>query len=124
MFLYNDAIKAIPFLQNREELFYNKYLELLTPQKYLQGAMLIKAKTHSEEMFMILSGEVYNTNSHRIFSAGSIIGVTGIIYKRDRSETYLANTTTVYVLMYDILTLHNMMREFPDIKEELEYLAE
>ena len=60
MFLYNDAIQAIPFLQNRDELFYNKYLELLTPQKFLHGAKLIKAKTHSEELFMILNGEVRN----------------------------------------------------------------
>ncbi len=36
----------------------------------------------------------------------------------------MAASTTVYVLMYDIVTLHNIMREFPDIKEELEYLAQ
>lgn len=60
LFLYFDAIKLIPFLQNRSEHFYLTYLNLLKPHKFLKCTEIIKEGTKSEEVFFILSGEVFS----------------------------------------------------------------
>jgi CRP-like cAMP-binding protein len=123
LFLYNEAIVAIPFLQNRCEKFYLSYLQHLTPLKFIEGANIIKERTKSEEMFFLLSGEALNTVTKRIFTRGALIGETDIIFKRDRTETYIA-LSTVYLLMYDLNTVQAMLRDFPDIKEDLTHMAQ
>ena len=77
-------------------------------------ANLILKRTKSEEVFFILSGNVLNKESKRIFSTGALIGETDIIFKRDRRETYMA-ISTVYTLMFDAATILELMDEFPDI---------
>mmetsp|Transcript_1093 Transcript_1093/g.1100 ORF Transcript_1093/g.1100 Transcript_1093/m.1100 type:complete len:108 (+) Transcript_1093:663-986(+) len=83
-FIYKEAIKDVPFLQNRSDHFYLKYLQAFEPQRFLAGSNLIKEQTKSEEVFLILSGEVLNSFSMRKFTVGSMIGETDLFFKRDR----------------------------------------
>jgi hypothetical protein len=63
-------------------MFYISFLEKLIPLKFREGTTILKMKTRPEEVFLILKGEVLNETTHRVFSMGSIVGETDIIYKR------------------------------------------
>jgi hypothetical protein len=63
-----------------------------------------------------------NKETKRIFSVGSIIGETDLIFKRDRVESYEA-VNNVYVLKYDAGDFIAIMNQFPDIREEIEHVA-
>ena len=73
-------------------------------------------------MYFILKGNVLNTVTRRIFSVGSIIGETDIIYKRSRCETYVA-MDNVYVLKMDRIIFEEVLKEFPEMKRDVEFLA-
>ncbi len=67
MFLFREAIEAVPFLQNRDEHFYLTYLERLQHVKFKEGTEIIKPGTSVDEVYMILSGDIINAASQRIF---------------------------------------------------------
>jgi hypothetical protein len=60
LFLYQDAIREIPFLHNRDQEFYLDYLDKLIPLKFQQDTVIIKQKTKPEGVLFILRGEVVN----------------------------------------------------------------
>mmetsp|Transcript_20161 Transcript_20161/g.14875 ORF Transcript_20161/g.14875 Transcript_20161/m.14875 type:complete len:173 (+) Transcript_20161:1886-2404(+) len=86
------------------------------------GSNLLKERTKTEEIFLILSGDVLNFNTARKFSNGSIIGETDYVFKRDRKETFFA-LNTVYTLRLRTDILSRMLYDFPEIQEELRYIA-
>mmetsp|Transcript_44415 Transcript_44415/g.43086 ORF Transcript_44415/g.43086 Transcript_44415/m.43086 type:complete len:152 (-) Transcript_44415:1553-2008(-) len=122
LFIYQEAIQAVPFLQHRPQLFYLTFLEKLVPVKFREGTLLLKEKTKSEEIFLILKGEVLNETTQRMFYEGSIIGETDIYYDRDRTENYIA-LTKVYTVKYDSYVFKSIMKSFPMIEEEIGILA-
>ncbi len=63
-------------------MFYLNYLDKLIPMKFHKDTIIIKKKSRPEEIFFIISGSVLNQDSRRIFSTGSLIGETDIIFKR------------------------------------------
>lgn len=63
-------------------MFYLNYLVNLIPLKFREGSVIIKAKTKPEEVLLVLKGEVLNETTNCVFTGGSIIGETDIIYKR------------------------------------------
>lgn len=65
-------------------MFYLKYLQKLIPQNFQRDTALIQKSRKAEEMLFIIEGNVLNKSSHRVFTAGSFIGETDIIYKRVR----------------------------------------
>ena len=60
LFLYKDAIKLIPFFQNRHPDFYSKFLNKLKPHVfYLNERIEQKNSLSSEyEIYFIMSGVV------------------------------------------------------------------
>jgi hypothetical protein len=82
LFLYQDAIREIPFLQNRDQMFYLNYLDQLIPLKFKKDTVILKEKTKPEEVIFVLSGEIKNVESGRLFGVGSMLGETDILYDK------------------------------------------
>jgi len=82
LFLYQDAIREIPFLQNRDQMFYLNYLDRLIPLKFKADTVILKEETKPEEVIFILSGEVINLQTQRIFGIGGMLGETDIIHNK------------------------------------------
>eukprot|EP00347_Sterkiella_histriomuscorum_P000844 403374301 len=123
LFLYKEAIREIPFLQNRDQNFYLDFLDLLIPLKFEKDTVILKKKSKPEEILFILSGEVINEQSNRVFTVGSIIGETDVYFnKRERIESFKAETN-VYILMFDIDTVEQMVSQYQDIRNDIEMIA-
>ncbi|CDW78950.1 UNKNOWN [Stylonychia lemnae] len=122
LFLYHDAIAAIPFLQNRSQIFYLNFLSELIPMKFQRNTVILKQGTRPEEVFFILKGVVINPGSQRTMSAGSMIGETDYIYKRERVDSFIAGTD-VYILKFELEVFKIILDQFPDIKSEIESIA-
>ncbi len=82
LFLYKEAIREIPFLQNRDQMFYLNYLDELIPLKFKSDTIILQEKARPEEVIFILSGEIMNLNSKRIFGMGSMLGETDIYFDK------------------------------------------
>jgi hypothetical protein len=41
LFLYQDAIREIPFLQNRDQMFYLNFLDRLIPLKFKKDTVIL-----------------------------------------------------------------------------------
>ena len=51
-----------------------------------------------------------------------MFGETDIVYKRDRKDTFIAETDC-YILKFEKQTFEKILSEFPDIREEVEDIA-
>lgn len=90
--------------------------------KFSQGTLILKQKTKAEEIIFLLSGTIINEQTERVFSVGAMLGETDIYFKRDRIENYRA-LTKVYLLKYDKVVFESILENFPEIKYEVEDLA-
>ena len=68
--MYADAIFIHRFLQDRDDNFYAKYLEELTPEKIPKGSVITKAGSSPDCVYLIMGGIVMNINSERYFESG------------------------------------------------------
>lgn len=59
-FLYQDAIAVNKFFQNRDDNFYNKYLESLSSQRFSKNDVIAKIGNSAENVYFIMNGLVYN----------------------------------------------------------------
>jgi CRP-like cAMP-binding protein len=84
---------------------------------------MLKRGTVSRRVYFIVKGRVLNVQTQRIYSDGSVIGETDIIYKKRRTETFVALDDIVCVLRLDARILREMMDIFPDIKKDLLEMA-
>lgn len=60
-------------------MFYLNYLDALIPLKFKSDTVILKEGAKPEEVIFILSGEIINVNSQRVFSHGVMLGETDII---------------------------------------------
>ena len=70
-----------------------------------------------------MNGIVLNKNTGRTFNVGTMFGEGDIIFKRERKDTYLAETEC-YILKYNRKTFIKIMDDYPDIKIEVTEIAE
>lgn len=71
-------------------MFYLNWLEKFIPLKLSENSVILRKNSRPEEIYLILSGNILNTTSKHVFSTGSIIGETDIIYgKRERLEEFI-----------------------------------
>ena len=82
---------------------------------------MLKRGTVAQRVYFIVKGRVLNVQTQRIYSDGSVIGETDIIYKK--TETFVALDDIVCVLRLDARILREMMDIFPDIKKDLLEMA-
>lgn len=79
-------------------MFYLEYLDKLEPLKFQRETVMLKCGTLAQRVYFIVKGRVVNVQTHRIYSDGSLIGETDIIYKKRRTETFVALDDIVHVL--------------------------
>jgi|LauGreDrversion4_2_1035121.scaffolds.fasta_scaffold24205_3 CRP-like cAMP-binding protein len=84
---------------------------------------MLKRGTVAQRVYFIVKGRVLNVQTQRIYSDGALIGETDIIYKKRRTETFVALDDIVHVLRLDARILRDMMDIFPDIKKDLVDMA-
>ena len=92
VFLYNDAIQIQRFLQNRDDNFYEMYLEELQSQKFNEGDIISKIGNKPEQVFFIMAGVVYNATTDRYFEAGQMINHDALFQKTLITSDYYAET--------------------------------
>ena len=100
-----------------------EYLEKLEPLKFQRETIMLKRGTVAQRVYFIVKGRVLNVQTQRIYSDGSVIGETDIIYKKRRTETFVALDDIVCVLRLEARVLREMMDIFPDIKKDLLEMA-
>ena len=122
IFLYREAISSIKFLQARHHTFYESYLEKLRPLRFKKGDFILKEGLKTKEVLFVMSGNVLNVTTGRVFNEGSMLGETDIVFKRHRKDSFVADTEC-YILKYDKSIFEKILDEFPDIKEEVEEVA-
>lgn len=122
-FLYKDAIQRIPFLQGRHPMFYYLYLDRLEPVKFQKETIILKKGTVAQRMYFIVKGRVINTTCNRIYSDGSLIGETDIIYRTKRRDSYQALDEIVHALRMDYRTVREAMKRFEDVRNDLYEMA-
>ncbi len=86
--------------------------------KFIQNTYILTEKSRPQEVDMIFEGLVLNKLSNRVFTSGSLIGVTDMMKHRDRTESYIA-LSTVFILSFDIETFREIMNMYPSIKREI-----
>jgi CRP-like cAMP-binding protein len=59
-----------------------------------------------------------NVTTNRIYPDGSMIGQDDILFSRDRLHTFRAGSE-LYTLRLERDVFEKMMKEFPDMKEEI-----
>lgn len=108
----------VPFLQNRSDTFILNYLDKFKPMRFDNGDVIFEANAKAREMYVNVGGEVLNTKTHRVFMTGSLIGVDDILFNRNRLHRHIAKGE-VFTLKLDRDVFDKMMKEFPDIKQEI-----
>ncbi|CDW73868.1 UNKNOWN [Stylonychia lemnae] len=122
IFLYKDAINVIKFLQGRKNTFYEQYLDKLKPMRFDRGSIILEQGSRPNEVCLIMSGSVLNASNGRILPTGSLFGESDMIFKRDRKDSYIAETE-VYVFKFERKIVEIMMKQYPEIAEEVRNLA-
>eukprot|EP00347_Sterkiella_histriomuscorum_P004458 403360386 len=122
IFLYKDAINAIKFLQNRKNTFYEQYLDKLKPMRFDRDTVILEQGNRSNEVCLIMSGQVLNQTTGRIMPTGTLFGEGDIIFKRERKDTYIAESE-VYIFKYERKIFEIMLKQYPEIEEEVRTLA-
>lgn len=121
--LYKEPISCIKILQNKDPHFIIDYLPRLQPIVVKSNTIIMSKNTFPADIFFVYKGSVKNKSNDKIFSEGSVIGETDIIYNREtRLETFVAIKET-YLLQLDRTTLENLMEEIPEIKFQIEEIA-
>ena len=113
-----DAIQIVPFLQDRPDTFILNYLDKFKPMRFDKGDIIYEKAQKPREIFINIGGEILNVNTNRIFVKGTLIGVDDILFNRNRLHTYMA-LSELYTLRMDRDVFEKMMKEFPDIKQEI-----
>lgn len=54
--IYQDAIKVIKILQDKEQRFYSNYIQMFNPLKVKSGTVLLKSGCQPNEVFFLVSG--------------------------------------------------------------------
>ena len=73
----------------------------------------------AREIFISIKGDMVNSNTKRVFTAGQMIGQDDILFTRDREHTFVAGSE-LYTYRLEKDTFEKMMKEFPEIKVEIE----
>lgn len=121
--LFKEPISCIKILQNKDPHFIIDYLPKLQPIVVKSNTIIMSKNTFPADIFFVFKGSVKNKSNDKIFSEGSIIGETDIIYNREtRLESFVAIKES-YLLRLDRTTLENLMEEIPEIKFQIEEIA-
>jgi signal-transduction protein with cAMP-binding, CBS, and nucleotidyltransferase domain len=111
--IYSEPIERIPFLHNREPMFYMQHILKLTPLTFLKDTGIIRRGTKPEEVLFILSGVVENFTTKRFYKVGAFFGETDILQANvARRENFIAST--------DCFLLSMSKDEFLDILDRYE----
>lgn len=86
MFLYRDAISVIKLLKNRKNTFYEQYLDKLKPMRFDRNTVILEQGSRPNEVCLIVSGQVLNASTGRIFTSGTMFGETDLVFKRERKD--------------------------------------
>ena len=63
-----------------------------------------------------------NSTTKRVFKVGQMIGQDELLYSKDREYTYIAGSE-LYTYRLEKDTFEKMLKEFPEIKQEIEHEA-
>lgn len=63
-----------------------------------------------------------NATTGRIMPTGTLFGEGDIIFKRERKDKYIAESE-VYIFKYERKIFEIMLKQYPDIEEEVRSLA-
>ena len=91
--------------------------------KLNKGDIILKKDSLPIECLIIVSGHVISMLSKRLYTDGSIFGLTDIIYERKRLENFIAESDTS-LLMFERTDFEQLLNDFPDIEQEVKTLAE
>lgn len=130
--MYQDAILANRFLQERDDNFYNKYLEELKTQRFVKNDVIAKTGNKAECVYFIMHGVVHNQTTDRYLEgggdgtkegryydgAGQMINHDAIFEKTLIMQDCVAETD-VSMLKYERETFELIIGQFPDIYEDL-----
>jgi CRP-like cAMP-binding protein len=96
--VYSEPIKEIPFFQDRDTAFYLDFIMRLIPSSFFSDTYILRKGTRPEEVFFILSGEVENSSTNRIFSKGAFFGERDIIKNNKIRQESFRSITSCYLL--------------------------
>ncbi|KAJ3298601.1 Potassium voltage-gated channel sub H member 7 [Rhizoclosmatium sp. JEL0117] len=126
-----DLILKVPFLKRqendgRDEIYIGRIATKLRAQHYIAGDYITKQGESGFDMFFIVSGKVdVFVGSKKVVSLfdGAYIGEVALITKILRTATVQAAVPSVlYRLTYN--DFHEILSEFPDVKEKIDRLAQ
>lgn len=91
--------------------------------KIEKNEVILKHGVRPKEVMFIMSGNVLNSDTGRLFSEGSMFGETDLIFDLPtRLDSYIADTDC-YILKFDKHVFEKIRMEFPEINEEVTQLA-
>jgi CRP-like cAMP-binding protein len=68
--------------------------------RFDRATRILEQGSRPNEVCLIVSGNVLNINTGRLFTTGTIFGEIDLILKRERRDTYIADTE-VYLFKYE-----------------------
>ena len=73
IYLFRKAIYINKFLQNRDALFYPKYLEELKSMTFVKGEFISIIGRDPEFVILIMDGVIQNMQTNRYYEAGNMV---------------------------------------------------
>ena len=119
-FLYQDAILANRFLQDRDDNFYNKYLEELKTAKFVKNDVITKIGNVPESVYFIMGGVVHNQTTGRYLEAGSMLNHDYVYLDTEIAHNCVADSEFVIVLKFERETFELIIKSFSDMQQDLE----
>ena len=90
--------------------------------RFGKNTVILEKGSRPNEICLIMSGTVLNESTGRFFTDGTMFGEEDLILRRERRDTFRAETE-VYIFKYDRKVIENMMKQHPEVGEEIRTLA-
>jgi CRP-like cAMP-binding protein len=120
-------LKDIAFFNSKEDAFVAMIVPFLVPLNFQEKEPIYKKSDHPNAIYFLTSGRVHFVNDDyipfRTMVKGSYFGEIDIILKQKRAHTVIAGEACDSLTLSKQIYENVIIKEYPEIDEEIKYIA-
>ncbi|XP_028411787.1 potassium/sodium hyperpolarization-activated cyclic nucleotide-gated channel 2-like [Dendronephthya gigantea] len=122
----SDLVSAVPFFSEADPVFVSAIITKLRFEVFLEGDIIIREGTIGTEMYFLREGSVEirtNDDLQNVLNDGSYFGEICLLTNARRIASVIA-TSTCDTFVLSTSDFHEVLEDFPEMREKMEKVAE